>query len=566
MKRQIVSGVLALSMMLGTSGFIPTAYAQSNNNSFKTAQSISTGVVINDNLNKAGDQNYYKFTLSADGYLNISFKKGFEEYDPGKGWTVSVYDSAQHCVFSEYFYVGDPDTEHLTPLGLNAGTYYVKVSGATYTSLMDYEITVDFTPSQQWDNGMADDTFLTANKIVTDETYYGTLTSASDTDYFKFTAPDDGYVEINFNSEYEEYDPGKGYIISLYDEKQKYIYSTYVYVGDEETFKTPRFGVVKNAGYFIKIADATYLTKKTYNLNVNFIKSDFRESGRGKDFLSADSVGLYDWYYGSTHDTSNADYYEFYNNKEGSVPFDFGSVYEDYYAGKGWIVSFYDEKHKFISSNSYVVGEKNYNASLVSLPKGKVFIKVSSNTYLSTVDYYFRLGVKSVKNAKVTAVGNKTYTGKAIKPSPAVKVDGVKLEKGTDYTISYSDNKQIGTAKITITGKGKYKGSKTVTFKIIPKKTKVTSLTSPKVKKLKVKYKKVAGVTGYQIKYSTSKKFTKKTTGTVTVKGAGKLSKTIGKLKKGKTYYVKVRTYKTVKGTKYYSGYTAVKKVKIKKK
>ncbi|MBR1662846.1 MAG: hypothetical protein IJ696_00775 [Ruminococcus sp.] len=566
MKRQIVSGVLALSMMLGTSGFVPTVYAQSNNNSFKTAQSISTGAVINDNLNKAGDQNYYKFTLSADGYLNISFKKGFEEYDPGKGWTVYVYDSAQHSIFSEYFYVGDPDTEHLTPLGLNAGTYYVKVSGATYTSLMDYEITVDFTPSQQWDNGRADDTFLTANKIVTDETYYGTLTSTSDTDYFKFTAPDDGYVEINFNSEYEEYDPGKGYVISLYDEKQKYIYSTYVYVGDEETFKTPRFGVVKNAGYFIKIAEASYLTKKTYNLNVNFIKSDFRESGRGKDFLSADSVGLYDWYYGSTHNASNADYYEFYNNNEGSVPFDFGSVYEEYYAGKGWIVSFYDEKHKFISSNSYVVGEKNYNASLVSLPKGKVFIKVSSNTYHSTVDYYFRLGVKSVKNAKVTAVGNKTYTGKAIKPSPAVKVDGVKLEKGTDYTISYSDNKQIGTAKITITGKGRYKGSKTVTFKIIPKKTKVTSLTSPKVKKLKVKYKKVAGVTGYQIKYSTSKKFTKKTTGTVTVKGAGKLSKTIGKLKKGKTYYVKVRTYKTVKGTKYYSGYTAVKKVKIKKK
>ena len=566
MKRQIVSGVLALSMMLGTSGFVPTAYAQSNNNSFKTAQSISTGAVVNDNLNSAEDRNYYKFTLSADGYLNISFKKGFEEYDPGKGWIVYVYDSAQHCVLSEYFYVGDPDTEYLTPLGLNAGTYYVKVSGATHTSLMDYEITVDFTPSQQWDNGRADDTFLTANKIVTDETYYGTLTSTSDTDHFKFTAPDDGYVEINFNSEYEEYDPGKGYLISLYDEKQKYIYSTSVYVGDEETFKTPRFGVVKNAGYFIKIAEATHLTKKTYNLNVNFIKSDFRESGRGKDFLSADSVGLYDWYYGSTHNTSNADYYEFYNNNEGSVPFDFGSVYEDYYAGKGWIVSFYDEKHKYISSNSYVVGEKNYNASLVSLPKGKVFIKVSSNTYLSTVDYYFRLGVKSVKNAKVTAVGNKTYTGKAIKPSPAVKVDGVKLEKGTDYTISYSDNKQIGTAKITITGKGKYKGSKTVTFKIIPKKTKVTSLTSPKVKKLKVKYKKVAGVTGYQIKYSTSKKYTKKTTGTVTVKGAGKLSKTIGKLKKGKTYYVKVRTYKTVKGTKYYSGYTAVKKVKIKKK
>ena len=66
------------------------------------------------------------------------------------------------------------------------------------------------------------------------------------------------------------------------------------------------------------------------------------------------------------------------------------------------------------------------------------------------------------------------------------------------------------------------------------------------------------------MKYSTSKKFTKKTTKTVTVKGAGKTSKTIKMLKKGKTYYVKVRSYKTVNGVKYYGAYSAVKKVKIK--
>lgn len=84
MKRQIVSGVLALSMMLGTSGFVPTAYAQSNNNSFKTAQSISTGVVVNDNLNSAEDRNYYKFTLSADGYLNISFKRDLRNTTPAR--------------------------------------------------------------------------------------------------------------------------------------------------------------------------------------------------------------------------------------------------------------------------------------------------------------------------------------------------------------------------------------------------------------------------------------------------------------------------------------------------
>ena len=87
---------------------------------------------------------------------------------------------------------------------------------------------------------------------------------------------------------------------------------------------------------------------------------------------------------------------------------------------------------------------------------------------------------------------------------------------------------------------------------------------SPKTKQLKVTYKKVAGVTGYQVSYSTSKNFTKKTTKTVTVKGAAKTSKTVKSLKKGKKYYVKVRSYKTVSGTKYYSGYTKVKSVKVK--
>ncbi|WP_028509338.1 hypothetical protein [Ruminococcus sp. NK3A76] len=68
-------------------------------------------------------------------------------------------------------------------------------------------------------------------------------------------------------------------------------------------------------------------------------------------------------------------------------------------------------------------------------------------------------------------------------------------------------------------------------------------------------------LTGYQVTYSTSSKFTKAATKSVNVKGT---SKVISKLTKGKTYYVKVRTYKTVGKTKYYSGYSAVKKITVK--
>lgn len=64
--------------------------------------------------------------------------------------------------------------------------------------------------------------------------------------------------------------------------------------------------------------------------------------------------------------------------------------------------------------------------------------------------------------------------------------------------------------------------------------------------------------------YSTSKKFAKSKTKTATVKGAAKTSKVIKSLKKGKTYYVKVRTYKNVGGKKYYSAYSKVKSLKTK--
>ncbi len=84
-------------------------------------------------------------------------------------------------------------------------------------------------------------------------------------------------------------------------------------------------------------------------------------------------------------------------------------------------------------------------------------------------------------------------------------------------------------------------------------------------KSFKITWKKVSGVSGYQVQYSTSSKFTKKTSKKVTYKGNKKFTKTVSKLKGGKKYYVRVRTYKTVNGKKVYSGWSKVKTVTTKK-
>ncbi len=174
----------------------------------------------------------------------------------------------------------------------------------------------------------------------------------------------------------------------------------------------------------------------------------------------------------------------------------------------------------------------------------------------------------SIAKAKVsTAKAKYTYTGKAIKPKVTVKLGAKTLKAGTDYTVAYKANKKIGKATVTVTGKGAYKGTVAKSFKIVPKKTGVSSVKGAK-KAATVKWKKKssAQASGYQIKYSAKKSM--KSAKVKTVKGASKASAKLTKLKSGKKYYVQMRTYKSVKvggkTVKYYSAWSAAKAVRVK--
>ena len=248
---------------------------------------------------------------------------------------------------------------------------------------------------------------------------------------------------------------------------------------------------------------------------------------------------------------------------------------------------------------------------------------------------------------QVSGLKSMPYTGKAITLKPVVKFDDNTLEENKDYTVSYKNNTNIGTAEVSFTGKGDYSGTITKEFSIVkapntitaksftrtystnaqtfdlgvkikngtptyksnsksvtvskagkvtvkakfigkatititapasknytattkkititvnPTKTALSSVTSPSAGKMTVKWKKNAVGTGYQIQFSTSSKFEKPKS--VTIAKNSTLTKTIGSLAKGKKYYVRIRTYKTVGKTKFYSGWSAAKTVTIRK-
>ncbi len=165
--------------------------------------------------------------------------------------------------------------------------------------------------------------------------------------------------------------------------------------------------------------------------------------------------------------------------------------------------------------------------------------------------------IKYVKTIKLSATSY-TYDGKVKKPSVTVKDSAGKTVSKSNYTVTYAGGlKNVGTYKVTVKFKGNYSGTKTLYFTINPAKTTVSKLTVNK-NDIKVTItKKSAQVTGYQIQYATSQTF--KSAKTKTITSYKTTTATLNGLKPKKTYYVRVRTYKTVGGKKYYSAWSASK-------
>ncbi len=180
-----------------------------------------------------------------------------------------------------------------------------------------------------------------------------------------------------------------------------------------------------------------------------------------------------------------------------------------------------------------------YNAGYIDISDAKVVLDKNTFTWNSSA-YYFAPTVKRVE------------------------LDSSTLSHDTDYIIGTTAKSNVGKGYVTCYGRNQYAGKKMRTFKVIPKKTSVKKVTSPAKKKIKVRWYKRAEkmskshITGYQVKIARNKKFTKEVK-SFKVKGYKKTSKVIRVKKSHKRYYVKVRTYRVVNGTKYWSKWSKTK-------
>ncbi len=216
--------------------------------------------------------------------------------------------------------------------------------------------------------------------------------------------------------------------------------------------------------------------------------------------------------------------------------------------------------YKVTSGTLYYYKVTAYYGSYTNTSAAKClrYLTAGKITSLTNVSGGVKIKWSKVSGASGYYIYRKTSSGSYTK----IK----KITSGS--TVSYTDtavkNKNGKTYIYKVVPyKGNYTGSYTQRKTVRLVATSISGLKNSSSKKMTVKWSKKSSVTGYQIRYSTDSSFSSYKT--ITLSGASRVSKTISGLTKGKRYYVRIRTYKTVSGTKYYSAWSSKKSVKISK-
>ena len=226
-----------------------------------------------------------------------------------------------------------------------------------------------------------------------------------------------------------------------------------------------------------------------------------------------------------------------------------------------------------VYSGSAVIPNIEVNLKDTTLVEGKDYtVSYKNNTNVGTATAIitgigsctgertaeFSISPLTPKLVVVSKIGTKTYTGKDLAPDVAVSADGRILSRNTDYTVSYQNSKNPGSASVIITGIGNYRFSTSTQFDIAPKAIKNLKLKRKK-KAISVKFKKSFGASGYKIEYAQNRTFKNAKS-----KNIKKTSCTV-KAKSQKTVYVRVTPYVISNGKKILGKPCKAKSIKIKR-
>ena len=545
----------------------------------------------------------YKIGMAKSGYLVFDFAGESES------WNINIYDedhkkvdvlTPQYKEFYKKSYLqmgaGETVPNKNQIVTLFAGTYYVEIerlNASTNDNFSgDYEFSIDYTPSAETIKETKNSFYYdapTAKNINLNKTYNGflgakyaavtysgkDLITTDERDAYKFEIPKgSGWSQFSLTLTSKTFGPfDSDCTVTVYNsEFEPCAEFTPLSVNSNKT--NNEIAYLYEGVYYIAVENRNpnSVSSKQAPMEYSFT-TNLKPSGtftcithRSKLTETKNPTCTKDGYKLYTCQICNAQYKEIIKAKGHTVVTDKGVPATC--TGSGLTSGTHCSTCGAIITAQQIISAKGHTYKQTVTPAaigkdGKIVKKCSACGATVTSS------IAKISSVSLSAV-NYTYNGGVKTPSVTVKDSkGKKLTNGRDYTVTYpSGRKNVGRYSVKITFKGNYSGTKTLIYNINPKGTSMSKVTAAK-KGFKAKWKKQSTqTTGYQLQYSTSSNF-KKGTKTVNISKNKTTSKSVGKLSAKKKYYVRVRTYKTVKfggkNVKLYSGWSKAKAVTTKK-
>lgn len=575
-----------------------------DNDTFDTANLLENNVIYEANGSKDGDYDYYKFEMEQAGLADIKVSNfGCVLYSEDEHGNVS-----QIRMVNEY---GEAIKDEMR-VRLAAGSYFLRLTpsvssdeGREYTVCVNkqYESAEDF---EQESNNVKS----LANEKQTNHWYTGNLNTLKDVDYYKFTISEDSFWALEFKipreSEYRKYK------VSLYDNNLD------TPIAQASTTSDPYLKLkeclCKAGTYFVRVESGLerengFSFFNDYSLNLNQRPYKYvtaitlpttKTVTEGESFTLTPEITPSDAEDPSVTWNSSNPYVATVDEKGNVTAKAVGTTDIVVTAADRGMVSatctltVQERVIKYVTEIG-IAGEKSvkqgtaFSVAPVITPgdaENKALRWQSSNPAVVEVDSNGNMMANRCGTARITVTAQDRDMVSAscvvtVYNTVRYNLNGGTNNGGNPSTFYGNTTKLLNPTRRGYIFKGWYsdKGLKkrvtqitarnvgNTTFyakwkKVSVGKTTITSFANKSRKKALVKYKAVSGASGYEIVYSTDKKVKKNRT---TVKAKAK-SRTLKGLKKGKTYYVKVRAYQTDStGQVVYGKYSAIKKVKIKK-
>ncbi len=578
-----------------------STWEHESNDTYDTANTAVSGTTYSGDIRTYSDVDYFKTSLSANGYINVKLTHPVVSgQETTNMFVLSVIRKVDKDQYTEVYTtkIRGGDTSISTPnLGLPKGEYYIKIAGTgnttgTLLSGTSYPVNYDVCIKAKTASDReveSNDSAATANTVKNGKTYYGSTSSSSDKDYYKIKMSKAGYLQIKFGHKNSQ-STASCYNVVLYNKDNSEIYK-FTNTGTETSYTSCKLGL--DAGeYYVCVSQASTLYTGDYTICLTQKAASGWETENNGDWASADNIQVGKAVKGViTGYTSDEDCYRFTLTKAQYINFSLAhEKIND--AGRSWYVTLYNANGKRVSRKdddhiySYA-GSTYTESSAVKLSRGTYYLKVQPYAK-NAVDKEYTLCVNKIGNKKtsVTSVKSTAYNKLKVSWKVVPAAASYQIYRSTKKDGDYQNIKTIdsvGTSSWTDssvkTGKTYYykikvvvktqNGNQTSGFsnvksaKAVPAKTTLKAKAS-NAKNVKLTWSKVKGANGYEIYRSNSKdgKYQK----VKTISKGGTTSYKDGKLKKSTTYYYKIRAYRKVDRKKVYGSYSSVVSVKTKAK